>query len=391
MFLDTLIRRNPGLLTSAITLHQQGQIPANSYVLDLDQIAANARVLRAEADRLGLFVLPMTKQVARNPAFLDVLAEEDLGNFVVVDIQGARQIAAAEHRIGHVGHLVQVPRRDARWVARTQPQFWTVLSHTKAMEAAEATANHGRTQDMLLRVYSDNDTFYPGHEGGVLLEDLVDAARAVDALPGARFTGITTWPALLFDHDTRQVKPTPHLPIVEQARALLTDAGWTDPQINAPGTTSTQVLSTLAEAGATQVEPGHGLTGTTPLHAVEDLPELPAVCYVSEVSHHHEGTAYCFGGGLYIDPVFPDYQVQALIGRDGDALETRTNVTMPPPNAIDYYAPLDATDAEVGESVVFGFRIQAFVTRANIVPVRGISTDKPTVMGIWSSHGVPQE
>ena len=41
----------------------------------------------------------------------------------------------------------------------------------------------------------------------------------------------------------------------------------------------------LAAAGATQIEPGHGLTGTTPLHAVEDLPETPAVVYLSEVSH----------------------------------------------------------------------------------------------------------
>ena len=74
----------------------------------------------------------------------------------------------------------------------------------------------------------------------------------------------------------------------------------------------------LAEAGATQVEPGHGLTGTTPLHAVEDLPELPAVVYVSEVSHLHGGEAYCFGGGLYIDPVFPDYPVKAIVSREPD-------------------------------------------------------------------------
>ena len=38
------------------------------------------------------------------------------------------------------------------------------------------------------------------------------------------------------------------------------------------------------------------MSGTTPLHAVRDLPERPAVCYVSEVSHLHAGRAYCFGG-----------------------------------------------------------------------------------------------
>ena len=59
-------------------------------------------------------------------------------------------------------------------------------------------------------------------------------------------------------------------------------------------------------AGATQVEPGHGLTGTTPLHAVDDLVEDPAVAYVSEVSHLWNGRAYVFGGGLYVDPVLGD-------------------------------------------------------------------------------------
>ena len=68
-------------------------------------------------------------------------------------------------------------------------------------------------------------------------------------------------------------------------------------EVNAPGTTSSVVLDALAEAGATQCEPGNGLHGTTPLHAMEDLPELPASLYLTEVSHQHGGKAYCFGGG----------------------------------------------------------------------------------------------
>ena len=65
------------------------------------------------------------------------------------------------------------------------------------------------------------------------------------------------------------------------------------------------MLKALADAGATQVEPGHGLTGTTPLHALEDLPEIPAVVYVTEISHFIDGEAYCFGGGLYYRPDLP--------------------------------------------------------------------------------------
>ena len=90
-------------------------------------------------------------------------------------------------------------------------------------------------------------------------------------------------------------------------------------------------LEALAAAGATQVEPGHGLTGTTPLHVSGDLPEAPAVVYLTEVSHLSGEEAFCFGGGLYIDPVFPNYQVKAIVAR---AWRTRPrNACAPSPRA----------------------------------------------------------
>ena len=55
--------------------------------------------------------------------------------------------------------------------------------------------------------------------------------------------------------------------------------------------------------------------GLLPDDALNDLPELPAVVHVTEVSHLHGGKALCFGGGLYIDPVFPDYDIKAIVSR----------------------------------------------------------------------------
>ena len=108
-----------------------------------------------------------------------------------------------------------------------------------------------------------------------------------------------------------------------------------------PGTTSTAVLERLAEAGATQVEPGHGLTGTTPLHAAGDLPEVPAICYLSEVSHLHGGVPLCFGGGFYVDPVFEPYSPEALVAADpSDLTEAPVAMDFPDPAGIDYYARL---------------------------------------------------
>jgi predicted amino acid racemase len=73
------------------------------------------------------------------------------------------------------------------------------------------------------------------------------------------------------------VKPTPNLRTLEKAAEALQAAGRKGVEINALGTTSAEILPMLAAAGATHIEPGHGLTGTTPLHAVEDLPETPVV------------------------------------------------------------------------------------------------------------------
>ena len=42
-----------------------------------------------------------------------------------------------------------------------------------------------------------------------------------------------------------------------------------------------------------------------------------------------------------------------------------------------------------GDTVVFGFRIQAFVTRAYVSAIDGMSAGRPRVAGIWSAAGEP--
>ena len=127
------------------------------------------------------------------------------------------------------------------------------------------------------------------------------------------------------------------------------------------------------------------------MHVFDDLPETPAVVYLTEISHLSGGEAFCFGGGLYIDPVFPNYQVRAVV-----AGEPRTDdravrsVEIPPPDAIDYYGMIDAggpAQPKPGDSVVFGFRPQAFVTRALVAGVSGLSQGKPVVELVSHSSG----
>jgi predicted amino acid racemase len=389
MFLDLLQRRNPALIDAAIALHQRGALPANTYVLDLDTVTANARSISTEARRLGLTPFAMTKQVGRNPDLCRALIAGGIEASVNVDMECARATYRAGMKIGHIGHLVQIPSAEADAAAAMRPANWTVFNDEKARQASDAAARHDHNQALLVRIHADGDEFYSGHEGGFDAEDILAVADRFDALDSAHFAGITTFPALLFDPQTGGIRTTRNLATLERAAARLRGAGRTAIQINGPGTTSTRALAALAAAGVTQVEPGHALTGTTPWHATKDLPEVPAVCYLSEVSHLYSGRAYCFGGGMYIDPVIPPYQVRALVG-PGDRETNQLDATLPPTTAIDYYGQLDLsgnTAVKVGDSVVFGFRIQAFVTRAYTAGVTGLSTGNPQVAGIWASNG----
>lgn len=391
MFLDVLRRRNPALIDAAIRLHQAGLLPANTYAIDLDAVEANGRIIRAAADKAGLKVFAMTKQMGRNADFCRALQRGGISGTVAVDMECARATRRAGMRLGHIGHLVQVPRAEADAAAGMQPDYWTVFNAEKAREAGAALRRTGHEGRLLVRIFAEGDVFYNGHEGGFPAERIVEVAEQLDRIEGARFAGITTFPALLFDAQTRRIRPTPNTQTLRRAAELLDKTGRHDIEINAPGTTSSVMMEALAEIGATQCEPGHGLTGTTPLHAVEDLPERPAVAYVSEVSHLHGDRAYCFGGGLYIDPVFPDYDVRALVSRGGGLADaTLRSVDIPPPSAIDYYGMIDASgpaEPQVGDSVVFGFRAQAFVTRAYVAGISGISAGAARVESLSDARG----
>ena len=390
MFLDTITRRNRQLIENSIILHQEGKIPSNSYVIDVDTVAKNAKIMVSEGKKHNLKVFAMTKQIGRNPIILDTLKKVGIDSCVAVDMNDARPINARGLKIGHLGHLVQVPKHETEAGLSFHPEYWTVFSYEKAKDISKAIKDE-RKQNILARIFQEGDTFYRGHEGGFEASKVIEVKDRINGLRGLNFAGITTFPAQLFNLEKMDVVPTHNLKTLERTANLLKNSGMSELEINAPGTTSSFIFERLASAGVTQVEPGHGLTGTVPLNAFKDLEETPAIIYLSEVSHFYSGKPYCFGGGMYIDPVIKNYDVKSYVGSTPEkALQQKISCEIPQPSAIDYYGILNpevGQEVKEGDTVVFGFRVQAFVTRAYIVPVSGLSCGNPKVEGVYLSNG----
>ena len=146
MFLQSLRRTNPNFITTAINLHQAGRIPANSYVLDLDVIAENARHITAEARKHNVEVFPMTKQFGRNPEALKILCAAGIEKYVAVDMACARAIRHGGFNIGHLGHLVQIPKFEVVEAVNMNPANWTIFSREQALAISRAQGKAGGSQ-----------------------------------------------------------------------------------------------------------------------------------------------------------------------------------------------------------------------------------------------------
>jgi predicted amino acid racemase len=376
MFLDALQRRNPALVDAAVELHASGEIPPGTFVIDLETVEENARRLAEAATDVGIGLYFMTKQVGRNPVFAQRVARH-IPSAVAVDLDDATALADAGVSIGHVGHLVQPHESALDQVLALEPEVVTVFSVEKAASLAAAATRAGRTQRVLLRVVGDGDEFFSGQEGGIPLSGVVAARDAIDALDGVCVAGLTTYPAIEFADGG--FRPTPNLGTIAEAAELLGGVA----QLNAPGHTSLAVLPLLRVAGATHAEPGHALTGTTPLAAAVDTEERPAICYLSEVSHRDAEHVAVFGSGFYAR----GHAREGLLVRGAE----RRRLPLEPLNldAIDYYRRLraDGGRADVGDPVVFAFRFQAFTSRARVATVEGVGAGVPRLIGLHDSNG----
>jgi len=391
MFLEVLKKRNPGLIEATVELHQNKQLPPNTWVIDLDTIAYNSKVLAEKARQYHLTTYVMSKQFCRNPLVNLVAIKNGLYKVVAVDIQGAKILHRYGVPVGHIGHLNQIPRCDIEFALSLNPDVITIYSFDIAEVLSRTAQKMGKVQNLLLRVVGPKDQFFVGQEGGILEDQLENIVKKIGELHHVKIVGVTSFPCIRYN-------PTRDIPveITENFRTIIRAAdkmkkmGIEITQINAPGNTSSDTFPLLSSFGATHVEPGHGLLGTTPNHAFkEGLPEKPCYVYLSEVSHFVEENAYVFGGGFWSD-IYDEKQVsRALVGNSSQNIFQNEFESIPMKRIIDYHGALKnaAGKVKTGDTVIFGFRTQMQMTRSQIAIVSGISKMSPRVEALFDHAG----
>lgn len=382
MFVEQITEKNKKLLEVAFEFQQNGQIIPDSYVIDMDILLDNAKKILDEAKKQNIKLYFMLKQLGRNPYIAKQLIEIGYSGAVVVDFKEAKIMMDAEIPIGNIGHLVQIPNNMVSEVVAYEPEVITVYSFEKVEQIQKSAENLGKIQGILLRVYDEKDMIYQGQTAGFLISDISDIAKKIiDKCPNIKIRGVTSFPCYLYDAEKKDIQPTENLNTVKKAITILEKLELKLDVINTPSTTCIQTIKKMKEYGGNCGEPGHGLTGTTPMHAVQELEELPCVAYISEVSHNFKGKSYCYGGGCYQRGNIKS----ALVGKNFKSAE-KLEVTPTSLESIDYHFEL-LKECKIGDAVIMAFRFQIFVTRSDVVLIKGIQKNQPEIIGIYDSQG----
>lgn len=391
MFLNATIHRNPQLIRAAIELHQSRMAPPNTYVIDLDSVLDNTRKIVDAARHAGIKLYGMTKQHGRNPLLGRAMVAAGIQKAVAVDFDEANTLYAYGVPIGHIGHLTQVPDGALQAALRMAPEVITVFCEQKAQRIDEAARQLHNVQALLVRVTREGDFFYESQEGGLDITALDRALARIAKMKGVRVEGVTTFPCLVFDPQKGEAVPTRNLDTILMAAEIVRKVLGRDKiQVNGPGMTAAGTIPILARAGVTHAEPGSSLTGHTPLHAHGEQPERPAMVYVSEVSHRIGDRIFTYGGGFYQR----GRMEAAIITSSPEAAFNKPPLPVKPRSAevIDYYGEVQGNAGEgcrIGDSVVYAFRSQVFVSRSYVAVVTGVERGRPELLGLFDHLGNP--
>lgn len=381
MFLDKTIEKNSKLIETSFHLHQDGKVLPDSYIVDLDTLLQNAKAILEQGKKQNIDLYFMLKQLGRNPFIAKELVKIGYKGAVVVDFKEALVMMKHHIPISNVGHLVQTPKNLIQSLVDYGCEYFTVFSIEKMKEINECAKKSNKVQKLLLKVVGTGDMIYSGQTAGFHLEQLEDMIDQMKSLENVSIQGVTSFPCFLYNKNEEVIEATNNLNTLLKAKEILEEKGFVINNVNAPSTTSVYTLKQMEGYTINSGEPGHGLTGTTPLHAYKDCIEVPCVTYISEISHNFDGHAYCYGGGHYRR----SHVANGLVGKNIKESKS-VNIIPPSDESIDYYFEIPSP-CKVSDTVVMAFRYQIFVTRSQIVLVKGIQSGNPEIVGIYNSLG----
>ena len=381
MFLSRLKENNPALLEYAFEAAKKGEILPDTYILDLDTIIQNAKIMKEEADKYNLDLYFMLKQIGRNPVVARALQDLGFAGAVCVDYKEALCMIENGVKVANVGHLEQIPTAALKKIISSKPTGVTVYSLDKIKEINNVAKELGIVQGLLIRLTDADSQLYSGQIAGFHTDCIKNLIAEVNRLNHVEIKGLTVFPALLYDDETKTILPTENINVINRGIEICNKHGLTDLNINLPSATCTASIKLIHDLGGTSGEPGHGLTGTTPLHKVTDQPEKIGYCYVSEISHNYEDKAYCYGGGLYRR----GHMENVLVGTSLQDAKL-SKVKAPDLDSIDYHFEIDE-NYPVGLTCVMCFRTQIFTTRSHVAVVKGLQTGKPECVGLYDAVG----
>ena len=222
MFLNKLQERNPNLLNAAIEFHQKGLLFPDTYLLDVDTILDNARLLIEEAKKNNIKLYAMTKQIGRIPFLAKKILELGYSGVVAVDFKEAEIMIENNIPLGNVGHLVQTPTRLLEKIIKSNVEIMTVYSYEKIEQIDKVAKKLNKIQNIMLRVLEEDSTIYSGQSGGFYLNELEGLCMKIKKLKNIKINGLTSFPCYLYDKSINKVKSTKNVETIKKAQEPLT-------------------------------------------------------------------------------------------------------------------------------------------------------------------------
>lgn len=375
LFLKRLLDTNKAFVDASLDLYKKGLILPDSYCIDVDMFLENAKNILNEAKKYNINLFYMLKQVGRNPYLAKKL--EDLGykGAVCVDFKEVEVMMKNNLKLCNIGHLVQIPKNMLSRVIEYGVEIITVYSYDMIKEISNIALSLNKTQDIMLRILDENSEIYPGQEAGFSVNEVKELIPKLKNLKGVKLNGITSFPCFLYSPDEKCIKETNNLFSVLEVNEFLKKQNLYVKHINLPSVSTVENIKKIYSYGGTDAEPGHALTGTTPLN-IDSGVEIPAYLYISEISHVFKNNSYFYGGGYYPRGHMKHGYIDNKI----------VNVNNFNATNIDYYLSLEGK-YNIFDPIILCFRTQMFVTRSDIVLIEGIHSNNIHIVGIYNTQG----